>query len=80
MSWQICKDHVIAAPESSAKASQAGRESDNSTQRDEITQGFCLKETWKGIPLHSLEDIIFGIIEDFWIVPALFFDRVDNFI
>lgn len=80
VSWLICKDRVIAAPEGSAEAGQASREPNNDTERDKIAQGLCLKKTWKGIPLHSLEDVIFGIVEDFWIVSSLFFNRVDNFI
>ena len=78
MSRLISEDHVIAAPEGSTKAGKAKRESYDYAWGDKIPESLCLEETWESVPLHSLEDVVFGIIEDLWIISALFFDCVDD--
>ena len=78
VSQLISEDHVIAAPEGCTKAGKAKREPYDYAERDKIPESLCLEETWESVPLDSLEDVVFGVIKDFWIISALFFDCVDD--
>ena len=78
VSQLISKDHVIAAPEGCTKAGKAKREPYDYAERDKISESLCLEEAWESVPLYSLEDVVLGVIEDFWIISALFFDCVDD--
>ena len=76
MSRLISEDHVIAAPEGCTKAGKAKREPYDYAERDQIPESLCLEETGESVPLDSLEDVVFGVNEDFWIISTHCFDCV----
>ena len=78
MFWLIGKNHVESTPEPGPKAGKPQRKSKDYTQWDKVSERFGLEETRKSIPFHSLKDIVFRVIKDFWVITTFFLNCLDD--
>ena len=78
MSRHVGQYHVESTPEAGHQGAEAEDESDQDGKGDEVAESLGLEEAREGVALHGLKDIVFGIVEDFGVVAAFFFNVVDD--
>lgn len=70
----VQEDEHESRPESREQRHQADDQPQHHRRLHDVAKRLRSQEARKGIPLHSLEDIVLSCIEDFRVVAALLFD------
>jgi len=69
------EDENESRPESTKHGDQADYQAHDQCRRNQVAQCLHAQEAREGIALHGLEHVVFGDVENFWVVAALLLNR-----
>jgi hypothetical protein len=64
-SWLIQEYKDERCPYGTEEADQANDQANHHALRDKVAEPFALQEAGESVPLHGLEDVVFGRIKEF---------------